>query len=106
MAVFLNSLYQDKKTKIVENSKQVQDKIGGIRTTYTNPLKKITLVLSPLTEAEKDSVLTHYLTNYANPIELIVNAYNTGLITVYYEKAPKISIIGKIHFSVTCEFRG
>lgn len=106
MAVFLNNLYQDKTTKIVEDYKYVTDGIGHFKTTYTSAVKKITLVLSPITEAEKDSILAHYAANYAESVDLIVNAYNTGTIPVFYSAPPKISIKGKVHFKVTCEFRG
>lgn len=106
MAAFLNDLYQDKSTKIVENSKYITDDIGSFKTTYIAAVKEITMVLSPLTTAEKDSVLAHYAANYSESVDLIVNAYNTGTIAVFYSKPPKVEIKGRIHFKVTCGFRG
>lgn len=106
MAVFPNSLYQDKTTKIAEDFKYISDGIGGFKTTYTAALKRITLVLTPLTLVEKDSVLAHYAANYAESVDLIVHAYNTGTIPVFYSKPPVVSVKGKVHYKVVCEFRG
>lgn len=106
MAVFPNSLPQHKSTKITEDFKYITDKIGNTKTTYTSATKKIKLVLHPLTLAEKDSVVAHYIANYNESVDLIVNAYNTGTIPVFYTKPPNIQIAGKIHYKITCEFIG
>ena len=106
MAVFLNNLYQDKATKITYDDKYVTDKIGSFKTSYTNQISNITLVLSPLTLAEKNSVLAHYAANFTESVDLIVNAYDTGTIPVFYTSPPKVASKGRVHFKVTCGFRG
>jgi len=105
MAAFPSGLYQDKSTTIKEDSNFITDDTGNFKATYSSVLQEIKLVLSPLTEAEKDSIIAHYLANYAESVDLVVNAYNTGIIPVFYKSPPKIEPKGAIHYKVTCEFR-
>ena len=105
MVAFLNSLPQDKKTTITEDDKHITDGLGAYTPVYTTSAVHVKLINSPLTIAEKDSIVAHYKTNIANEIDLIVNQYGAGTIQVYYSKAPKLKQVGRIHWSVTSEFK-
>jgi len=105
MVAFLNSLPQDRKSTLVEKDGQIEDTLGAVAPVYSASAKEIKLINTPLTTAEKDSLLSHYTTNLTNEIDLILNAYNTGTIQVYYAKPPKLKQVGRVHWSVTNTFR-
>lgn len=105
MAAFLNDLPQDKASTLTETDNIIKDTIGGFTPTYSTTGKSIKLIVSPISTAEKDSILANYLANTTSAVDLIFHQYNTGTIQVYYSKAPKLKIKGKIHWEVTCEFR-